>query len=687
MYWISRFWIRATLPSPKIRGPLNRQQAALVASLFLGLMFIGTLAQVISVIAAPPAGKGASILGGLFTLALAGFAYWISRSRFYLVAAASFIIVFDLLILATGARISNPDILLYLLIPALFSSVFISTRVVLMLTGINLIGAALIISRTPGLDPIDGLSQIIAPLLMVTLLFIIVTRHRDNLETEQRAELQESHERYQTLVESTFEGVITVQDGRIVEANRGFIGLFGDHAPTVIGQPIDVFIPEAKTLLDMPLSEVPPREVQGITANGQRLEIELVARPYTRRGESGHVMAMRDVSEKKLAEAALQQAQRLESLGLLAGGIAHDFNNVLTGILMQGSLALRKLAPTAAAQSHVQKMVDSAERASQLTRQLLAYAGKGQIAIALFDINALIRDSRLFLGASLSRRVELRLRLAETPLFMQGDTGQIQQILLNLVLNAAEAMEDRPGQITITTTAHELMDRQQASRYLHGVDLSLGHYVRLEVQDTGKGMEPDTLRRVFDPFFTTQKTGHGLGLASTLGIIRAHHGAVAVDSAPNQGTRFSILLPRAEGTATEAPAAEETPPVVASTEATILIIEDENALRDALSDSLRLLGWQVLAGANGREGLQLLLQHTAEIDVAVLDLHMPAMDGFQTLQVLRVIDPTIAVVISSSPGELEGYPDLLANRQIVFLPKPFTLEQLITAVNQVLAGD
>lgn len=543
---IVRAWTRVTSPSPHITDPVRRRQAILLASLFLGLLFFGMLAQAVALVGESAENIVRQLVGGLITIVLVGLAYWLSRTRYYLVAAIGFVLIFDAWIFAIASH-SIPNILLYLLAPALLSSVLISTRMTLALTVVNLIGAGLIVLGTPGMTLAQGASEIIAPLIMVTALFIIIARHRDRLEQDQRAELEASHQRYQTLVESIFEGVVTVHDGRIVEANGGFERLFEAPGVSPIGQQIRRYLPETEKLLAMQAESGVAYEMQGVTYQGQRTDIEVVARPDTYHGQPAYVVALRDVSEKNRAAEALFQAQRLESLGLLAGGIAHDFNNILTGILMQGSLALHKVAAETPARAHLEKVMDSAERASQLTRQLLAYAGKGRIEVELFDLNTVIRGSDLFLNTSLPRRVALEMDLAPTPLFIYGDKGQMQQILLNFVLNAAEAMNHATvGHIRIMTAPYELQTSDQTGSYIDGVNLPPGQYVRLEVSDDGHGMDRETQARIFDPFFTTKETGHGLGLASTLGIIRSHRGAISVTSTPGQGTRFTVLLPRAD---------------------------------------------------------------------------------------------------------------------------------------------
>src|SRR5215831_5148079 len=252
--------------------------------------------------------------------------------------------------------------------------------------------------------------------------------------------------------------------------------------------------------------------------------------------------------ERRHLEEQLRHAQKLESLGILAGGVAHDFNNLLTGILGNASLAMDSVSPHSEVRAMLQGIIKSAERAADLTRQLLAYAGKGKFVIDKIDVSALVRDISELLRSSVPRSVELDLHLSNDLPYVEGDPTQIQQLVMNLILNAVEATGERKGAVRVFTRFRHVTLRDVTSRYRPDAPQP-GAYVEIEVSDTGCGMSPEVEAQIFDPFFTTKFTGRGLGLAAALGIVRGHKGAIRVDTRPGAGSTFSVLLPAAAGLA------------------------------------------------------------------------------------------------------------------------------------------
>jgi signal transduction histidine kinase len=257
-------------------------------------------------------------------------------------------------------------------------------------------------------------------------------------------------------------------------------------------------------------------------------------------GASFASLVIDDITEQKQVEEAMFRTQKLESLGIMAGGVAHDFNNLLTGILTECELALMKLPDNVSARSNIEKAMQAGERAADVTRQLLAYSGKGNFQIDLINLNDLILENMSFLTVSVSPTIELEADLDTDIKAIQADAGQIQQIVMNLILNASEAYEGKPGTVEISTSSIHL-DTRYETRY--GQKLSTGEYVCLKVTDHGKGIAEQILAQVFDPFFTTKFTGRGLGLAAVLGIVRAHRGDIQVSSSKGQGTVFTVYLP------------------------------------------------------------------------------------------------------------------------------------------------
>jgi signal transduction histidine kinase len=411
-------------------------------------------------------------------------------------------------------------------------------------------------------------------------------------------------------------------------------------------------------------------------------------------------LIVRDITDVKQQEEAALQAQKLESLGILAGGIAHDFNNLLTGMLGQASLAAAKLNRGLPALDHIQKVVISAERAADLTRQLLAYTGKGKFQIDPLDLNQLMRDTAALLGTVLPNQANLVMTLQDNLPSVHVDRGQIQQVVMNLFINAIEALPEGKGTITISTDTQEIADlstinpginpgNNQVSRSAQvssSSELAAGSYVVLHVVDSGIGMDQSTLSRIFDPFFSTKPKGHGLGLSATLGIIRTHQGALHVQSQPACGTAFTMLLP-AHPAQHLLPTAESalSTPVPNKAQQTILIIDDEATVREVATDILAAQGFHVTTAANGHEGIACFRMNFQTIDLVLLDLKMPGLTGTETYQTLQQIQPALKVIFTS------GYSDAAVNSQIsqsasiTFLPKPYTVESLTRQVHDLLA--
>lgn len=386
-----------------------------------------------------------------------------------------------------------------------------------------------------------------------------------------------------------------------------------------------------------------------------------------------------EMAERARTEAALRQQQKLESMGLLAGGVAHDFNNLLTSILSQSGLALRRLAPDNAARQHIDKAIQSTQRAADLTRQLLAYAGKATFQIEPVDLNQLIKANSGLLETVLRRNATLQLQLEPDLPAVAADRGQLQQVLMNLVINASEAIEHDHGEIRLKTHTVDLQTLPDPAAFV-GTLPSPGQYVCLEVIDNGMGMEAATLEKIFDPFFSTKARGHGLGLSAVLGVVQGLHGGLQVQSDQQIGTTFCVYLPATA-------ARVEVSPVSAGANTThpsglVLVIDDEDPVREAVSEMLTSVGYRTVEAANGVEGLTLFQQYQNEIATVLLDVIMPGMSGVETLQKLRAVDPQVQVILSSGYVDTALPATMLANQHTTFLAKPYTIEQLL----KVMAG-
>jgi len=391
------------------------------------------------------------------------------------------------------------------------------------------------------------------------------------------------------------------------------------------------------------------------------------------------ILISTDITEQKQTEAAMYQMQKLESLGILAGGVAHDFNNLLSAILMQMSLALRKLPTEHPVVTYIQRTMKAAERATELTRQMLNYAGRSTSETILLDLNDLIMDNVHLFSASIAKNVVLHSELSDTVPLMMGDKGQIQQLIMNLILNSADAIGEKAGEITVVTKTEELAgDEAHYLRWL-GTPLPAGRYVRLEVRDTGSGMDAQTLTKIFDPFFTTKFTGRGLGLASLIGIVRSHKGGLHVSSTVGRGTTFILLFPAVTDTSQlHGPVTTKAPMITAGE--LVLVIDDEQMVRESMADILSEVGLHVLTAADGPTGIQLFCTHVQNLKLVLLDLSMPGMSGEEVFYQLRAIDPDIPILLVSGYSESEVMERFVSTGLAGFIQKPYTMDSLLQQV-------
>jgi signal transduction histidine kinase/CheY-like chemotaxis protein len=398
-------------------------------------------------------------------------------------------------------------------------------------------------------------------------------------------------------------------------------------------------------------------------------------------GLRGGVVIVTDVTERCELERGLRHSQKLESIGLLAGGVAHDFNNLLMGILGNASLALDAVPEGSSARQALEDVVRASERAAELTRQLLAYAGKGRFIVEPVDLSALVQELVPLLQSSIPRKARLVLNLAPDLPCIQADKGQIEQVVMNLLINAAESLEDGSGTVTVTTFVCRAGDVEQ-SQFLAEHELC-GDYLCLTVEDTGVGMDEDTRSRIFDPFFSTKFLGRGLGLSATLGIVRGHKGAIRVSSTPGQGTSLDVLFPAAVPVAASQRPQQKR---VARGEGTVLVVDDEDTIRKLMRAVLQRQGYEVLAAENGAEALTIFSRNASRISLVVLDLVMPVMSGEEALPHLLAMRPGLKVIVSSGQDSTEGLRKLGEPRVAGYLQKPYRADALARKVHEVLSG-
>jgi len=411
-------------------------------------------------------------------------------------------------------------------------------------------------------------------------------------------------------------------------------------------------------------------------------------------GDDGSVLFLEgfitDITERVVAEEErhkiethLQQTQKLESLGVLAGGIAHDFNNLLMAVLGNVDLALMELPETSPVRKNLAEIEAVSRRAADLCRQMLAYSGKGQIAVKALNLNESIREVSHMLGLSVSKKVSLQFVFADALPPVQADTTQMHQLLMNLVVNASEAVGDHQGTVTVSTGARTFA-REDFTGVVLGDKLAPGQFVWCSVADTGCGMSRATQARIFDPFYSTKFTGRGLGLATALGIVRGHKGAIKVESEEGKGSIFTVFLPVAAGAAAKDAVAGGD--AIPRGTGTVLVVDDDERIRGLAKGMLERLGYKALLAADGREAIDVYRARQKEVECIILDLTMPNMDGEETCREIRSINPAAKVIMSSGYDEQEVEQRFAGLGIVGFIQKPYRLPLLARILQQHIAG-
>jgi PAS domain S-box-containing protein len=390
-------------------------------------------------------------------------------------------------------------------------------------------------------------------------------------------------------------------------------------------------------------------------------------------------------AEKLIVERRLLEGQKLESIGVLAGGIAHDFNNLLTGIIGNANLTALELPLTSPLQQNLKQIENASQRAAELCQQMLAYAGKGRFLIQRVDLGALVETTVPLLRASISKRAMLRFQLQPGLPATMADPTQMRQIVMNLVINASEALGENDGAITLATALV-----RPGPGHFEGAVLApprpTGEFITLEVSDTGSGMTADTLAKIFDPFFTTKFAGRGLGLAAVQGIIRSHSGGLKVRSELGRGSIFTLYFPAAGPAPTEpAPSRRGGSTVPWKQQGHALIIDDEEHVRKVTAGMLQSCGLQTEVARDGYEGIDLFRAHPVDFDLVMLDMTMPRLSGEETLHLLREIRPDVRVLFMSGYNRREVVDSLGGQGMLGFIQKPFTLEALREQLQAMLA--
>lgn len=501
---------------------------------------------------------------------------------------------------------------------------------------------------------------------------------------EREQALQESEQRFRLFMDQ-LPGLAYIKDGslRTVMVSQNFEKFLGRPLAELLGKNNDELFPEIaeklnqddRRILDLPFGEhaVMEESFRGRTFLTYKFPLPIKGQKMIG-GFTVDITDRKQAEESRLKlEAQVQQTQKLESLGLLAGGIAHDFNNLLMAILGNIDLTLSDLPATSAARVPLSDAASASRRAAELCRQMLAYAGKARFVVERLDLNRVVLDMVNMIEVSISKSVFLKWALAEGLPPVSADATQFRQIIMNLVINASEAIGSKEGTITITTgtmlcEADDLVDPWAEA------PLPAGRYVFFEVADTGCGMPRETLPRIFDPFFTTKFTGRGLGLAAVLGIVRGHHGLIKVTSEPGRGSAFRVLLPATPDAVEKQPKPAQ--PMTFRGSGKILLVDDEPAVRLTARRMLERFGFTVVEADDGLRAVEEFRRDPRGFTLVLLDLTMPRMDGERAFEEMRLIHPDPPVVLSSGFDAHDVTQRFTAQGLRGFIQKPYTQESL-----------
>jgi signal transduction histidine kinase/CheY-like chemotaxis protein len=504
---------------------------------------------------------------------------------------------------------------------------------------------------------------------------------------------------YSATVEAAADGIfVTDEHGRVTRFNQRVIEMWNPPAEVIASGSVEAWLAWVPTQCVRPdavrvnyeAAVASDDEHRSVTHLTDGRVFERYSRPQRVDGRIvGRVFSFRDVTarlraeeERRTLERQMLHVQKLESLGVLAGGIAHDFNNLLVSVLGNAGLALAELEPASPARARLTDIEVAAQRAAELTRQMLAYAGRGRFVVQRLNLSEIVSELVTLLRTVVPRTAEIDARLADDLPDVEADASQLRQVVMNLVTNAADAMAGAAGRIEITT-GRVFATRDYLAQACIGADVAPGEFVFAQIADTGCGMDQKTLARIFDPFFTTKVTGRGLGLAAVLGIVRSHRGAIAVDSSPGVGTRFRLLLP-----ASAAPLPDRQVPGVISRTAlssgTVLVVDDDDGVRTVATLSLERSGYRVVGACDGEEGVAALREGRGQFDAVLLDMTMPRLSGADTCQVIRQMQPDLPVVLMSGYTEPDAVARFGPHEVAGFLQKPFSPATLVRMIQDAV---
>lgn len=538
------------------------------------------------------------------------------------------------------------------------------------------------------------------------LLACVVVDRTENKRSE--IALKGSEEKFRTLVESSFDVIFVLDSTGVFKfVSPAWEKHFGYAVSDVLEHSFAPFVhPDDAPLCFEYLVRImttrqggpsPPYRVKH--ADGHWCLFIANGTPYT--DEHGHYLYIgvgRDISEQKRIEEErlelerqLLHSQKLESLGILAGGIAHDFNNLLQAILGNMEMAALRLAPDSPPLRYIKHAKHAARHAADLTSRMLAYSGKGHFIIEKLDLNTLVNENATMLRTAVPRSISIDLLTGTELPAINADVAQLQQVVMNLITNAAEAIEEQPGFITLSTGV-QFCDQALLAESRLADKPRPGRFVYLEVIDNGIGMDEETQSRIFDPFFTTKFTGRGLGMSAVLGIIKGHGGAMFVDSSPGKGTAIKVAFPAIESTtnATEqkrvTAGAETTSSAATPMSGLVLVVDDEKAVLRICVTMVKLCGFRTISATDGADAVSIFRERSDEIDLVLMDLTMPNMDGVAAMHELRRLKPNIKIILSSGFNEQELDERISEQSPSGFIRKPYSMQNLEAELRRVMLG-
>ncbi len=689
--------------------------------LLCGFLAIGLTA--VAAAAAGEPGKPVIIGASAFILLLLQIPLRLGRVRLAIFLTFLFVLVLITVVLAIGGGIHDLGTMLFPVILAV-GGLLLRPKEFLAIVLLTWLSAVAIIVLEVGgwIRPPQAGGTSIFALLTVTAFFLLaavpirllakdlnrhVSRIRENekalrqgnedLQREAadrrlaEAALRESEERFRVLAESAFEGLCVVADGTVIDANPSLARMLGGSLDDIIGRPVVDFLEADRVeaiLQQLRDRSGTPFEHQLRRLDGGLLPVESRSKSIPYRGRTVQVTTCIDISERRrseeeqrILEAEIRQNQKLESLGTLAGGIAHDFNNIISIIGGHASLLADKLKANPKAQAALHTISEAAERGSAMVRQILTFARKSEAEFRALRIQEMIAELVRMLRVTFPRTMEIGYSCPADLPEVWIDPSQLHQALLNLCINARDAMA---GVGKLQIRAGMIEGEAIAPRFPAAAGKRL---VRIQVQDTGSGMDEETRARIFEPFFSTKGRGKGtgLGLAVVYGVVRAHKGFIEVDSEPGRGASFSLYFPASERLAVRPDAAEtaESMANVRGSE-TILLVEDEEDLRELLSSVLHDFGYGILVARDGMEALERYRRHRQDIRLVITDMDLPKLNGFAVSRSILSSNPRARIILISGFVETALKESILASGVREFLAKPYTMPQMLQTVRRVL---